>query len=165
MLLPDPVVAPPLLQLPPACAPKHDVQEMTDGATVTLRFVSLQGASCTLSCHRYATLRSLQRDICSLFGKNYPFCGASVCIGNQAFSDGDDVPFGSAVDDETVNVIFSRQVADPSGYDFVQRRLANRVTLADECAWEQQTDTGETDLSLEEWVRASRGQQAVFSDR
>ena len=165
MLLPDPVVAPPLLQLPPACAPRDDVPEMTDGATVTLHFVSLQGASCTLSCHRYATLRSLQRDICSLFGKNYPFCGASVCIGNQAFSDFEDVPFRCAVGGDTATVIFSRQQSEPSGHDFVQRRRTNRVSLADECAWEQQIDTGETDLSLEDWVWANRGKQAAFSDR
>ena len=164
MMLPDPA-APPMLRLPPACAPKDDAPEMTDGATVTLRLVSLQGSSCTLNCHRYATLRSLQREICSLFAKNYPFCGVSVCIGNQAFSDFEDVPFRCAVGGDTATVIFSRQQSDPSGYDFVQRRRANRVSLADGCAWEQQIDTGETDLSLEDRVWANRGKQAAFSDR
>ena len=168
MLLPDPP-APPLLELPPAGAP--DVPEMVEAeqellsATVTLRLVSMQGASSMLRCHRYATLRSLQRDICSLFGKNFPFWGASVCIGNQTFSDGDNAPFRCAVDGDTATVIFSRQQTDPSGYDFVQRRLANRVTLEDECAWEQQVDNGETDLGLEEWIWASRGKQVAFLDR
>ena len=168
MLLPDPAT-PPLLQLPPAGVP--DAPEMAEAdqeflnATITLRLVSLHGASSTLSCHRYATLRSLQREVCSLFAKNYPFCGVSVCIGNQAFSDGDDVPFRCAVDGDTATVIFSRQQSDPSGYDFVQRRRANRVTLADECAFEQQVDSGETELSLEEWIWANRGKQAAFSDR
>ena len=164
MVLPDPA-APPMLRLPPAIAPKDDAPEMTDVATVTLRLVSLQGSSCTLNCHRYATLRSLQREICSLLAKNYPFCGVSVCIGNQAFSDGDNAPFRCAVDGDTATVIFSRQQTDPSGYDFVQRRRANRVTLADECAWEQQVDNGETDLSLEEWIWASRGKQLAFLDK
>ena len=168
MLLPDPA-APPLLQLPPAGAP--DDPEMAEAdreflsATVTLRLVSLRGASCTLSCRRDATLRSLQRELCSLFGKNHPFTAASVCIGNQAFSDGDDVPFRLASNDETVSVVFGRQVGDPSGYDVIQRRRANRISLADECAWEQQVDTGETRLSLEEWIRVNRGKQAAFSDR
>ena len=168
MLLPDPAT-PPLLQLPPAGVP--DAPEMAEAdqefpsASVTLRRSSLHGASSTLSCHRYATLRSLQREVCSLFAKNYPFCGVSVCIGNQAFSDGDNVPFRCAVDGDTATVIFSRQQTDPSGYDFVQRRRANRVTLADECAFEQQVDSGETELSLEEWIWANRGKQAAFSDR
>ena len=75
------------------------------------------------------------------------------------------VPFRLASDDETASVIFSRQLSDPSGYDHIHRRRANRVSLADECAWEHQVDAGETDLSLEEWLWANRGRRAALSDR
>ena len=155
MMLSDPP-APPLLRLPPACAPSDEAPEVTEAdrqpSTVAVRLVSLEGATCTVSCHRYATLRSLQKQLCAAFGKNYPFTSARVCVDKEAFSDGDDVPFRTAVDHQTANVIFSRQVTDPSGYDEVSRKRGNKITLAHECAWEQARAKGETTLDLEEWM-------------
>ena len=155
MMLSDPP-APPLLRLPPACAPSDEAPEVTEAdrqpSTVAVRLVSLEGATCTVSCHRYATLRSLQKQLCAAFGKNYPFTSARVCVDKEAFSDGDDVPFRTAVDHQTANVIFSRQVTDPSGYDEVSRKRGNKITLAHECAWEQARAKGETSLDLEEWL-------------
>ena len=155
MMLSDPP-APPLLRLPPACAPSDEAPEVTAAdrqpSTVAVRLVSLEGATCTVSCHRYATLRSLQKQLCAAFGKNYPFTSARVCVDKEAFSDGDDVPFRTAVDHQTANVIFSRQVTDPSGYDEVSRKRGNKITLAHECAWEQARAKGETTLDLEEWM-------------
>ena len=157
MMLSDPA-APPLLRLPPACAPKDEAAEVAEAdrqpssTTVTVRLLSLEGAACTLSCNRYATLRSLQKQLCSALGKNYPFTSATVCIDKEAFSDGDDVPFRSAVDHQTANVIFSRQVSDPSGYDEIARKRGNKITLEHECAWEQARAKGETALDLEEWL-------------
>ena len=157
MMLSDPP-APPLLRLPPACAPSDGAPEVTEAdrqpsnATVAVRLVSLEGATCTLSCHRYATLRALQKQLCSAFAKNYPFTSATVCIDKEAFSDGDDVPFRSAMDHQTATLIFSRQVTDPSGYDEVSRKRGNKITLEHECAWEEARAKGETTLDLEEWL-------------
>ena len=157
MMLSDPP-APPLLRLPPAGAPGDEAPEVTEadrkdlGATVTVRLLSLEGASCTLSCSRYATLRSLQKQLCSAFGKNYPFIAAAVCVGKDAFSDFEHVPFRSAVDDQAVSVVFTRQLTDPSGYDDIGRKRGYKVTLEHECAWEQARARGETTLDLEEWL-------------
>ena len=157
MMLSDPP-APPLLRLPPACAPSDEAPEVTEAdrqppsTTVAVRLVSLEGATCTVSCHRYATLRALQKQLCAAFGKNYPFTSARVCVDKEAFSDGDDVPFRTAVDHQTANVIFSRQVTDPSGYDEVSRKRGNKITLEHECAWEEARAKGETTLDLEEWL-------------
>ena len=157
MMLPDPAL-PPALQLPPAmaCSEAPVTEDQRRPSEVTVQLVSLEGATCSLTCRRHATLRSLQRELCSLFGKNFPHMAASVCIGESAFSDFDHVPFRLAADHQTVNIVFSRQQTDPSGYDFIHRSRGDRVSLDDECAWEQLVASGETDLSLEEWCWANR---------
>lgn len=44
--------------------------------TVTARFVSLQGEPKVLSFARDASLHDMQKDLCSAYGKYYPFIEA-----------------------------------------------------------------------------------------
>ena len=111
MMLPDPA-EPTVLHLPPAAIAPGDgeetVAEKSVPNIVTANFVSLEGASVDLTFQRQATLRAMQKQLCAAFGKNFPFTAAAVCIGEEAFSDFEDVPFRLASNYETVNVIFTR---------------------------------------------------------
>ncbi len=147
---------PPALQLPPAdCASSDDAPETTEinhPSTVAVTCVSLEGATVHLVVQRQATLRAMQKQLCAAFGNNYPYTAAAVCIGEEAFSDFEDVPFRLASNYETVNVIFTRQISDPSGYVEISSKRANKITLEEECVWEALVAKGETQLELEEWV-------------
>ncbi len=105
MQLPDPA-APPALQLPPAAIQNITPIDESEQLDVTLSLVSLEGATSSLKCCRHSTLRSLQRNLCASFGKNYPHTAAAVCIEHVTYADFDDVPFLATVNHQVVNVIF-----------------------------------------------------------
>ena len=47
-----------------------------ESETVTAQYVSLRGQEQTLSFARDASLHDMQKDLCSAFGKYYPFIEA-----------------------------------------------------------------------------------------
>ena len=155
MQLPDPA-APPALQLPPAAIQNITPIDESEQLDVTLSLVSLEGATSSLKCCRHSTLRSLQRNLCASFGKNYPHTAAAVCIENITYADFDDVPFLATENHQVVNVVFYKQQADPSGYDIILRSPSARISLEEECSWEQQLASGETNLALKDWYWARR---------
>ena len=155
MMHPDPA-DPPKLQLPPAAIPSGNgegaVAARSTPDTVAVTFVSLEGTCVHLTFQRHTTLKAMQKQLCSAFGKNFPHAAAVLCVGAKAYSDFEDVPLLEAVNHETANVTFVRQLTDPSGYDQISRKRANRITLEEECTWEALVAKGETQLELEEWV-------------
>ena len=172
MMLPDPVASPPILQLPPAaCATSDDVPAdvgaQPPSSMVTVRCVSLEGATVELTFARDTTLRAMQKPLLRAFGKNYPYSSVAACVGEKAFSDFEDLPLRGALPGDTINVVFARQISDPSGYDQIDRKRGkhgNKVSLEDECRWEAQTIAGETDLGLDEWIFSTKnigGQMSV----
>jgi hypothetical protein len=160
MMLPDPLAAPPSLQLPPAAsdgdAPDAMEIKPAPSSTVNVRVVSLQGASVDMTFQRHTCLRAMQKQLCAAFGKNFPYSTAAVCVGNEAFSDFEDIPLRLAEDHQTVSVIFQRQISDPYGYDEIGRKRGNKITLEQECTWEALAASGETTLGLEEWAFSSK---------
>ena len=120
---------------------------------MAVTFLSLEGVSVILEFPRQATLKAMQKQLCSVFGKNYPYTAAYLCVGAKAYSDFESIPLLEATDHETANVTFVRQVSDPSGYVEVSRKRSNKITLREECAWEDLVAKGETDLDLEELGR------------
>ncbi len=159
MMGPDPADPPTLLLPPAACASSDDAPETTEinhPSTVAVTCVSLEGATVHLTFQRHTTLRAMQKQLCAAFGKNYPYTAAAVCVGEEAFSDFEDVPFRLASNYETVNVIFTRQISDPYGYVEISRKRSNKITLEEECTWEALVAKGETQLELEEWVFSSQ---------
>ena len=126
---------PPFLQLPPAALSIGDgTPESVDepSAAVCVTFVSMEGSTCVLRCQRHATLRSLQRPLCSAFCKNYPYNAANLIIGGQAFSDFNDVPLLTAADYDCASVVFAKQLSDPHGYDQISRLRGNKITLEED---------------------------------
>ena len=153
MMHPDPA-DPPVLQMPPAAA--DGVQQSSavehPSTMVTVTCISLEGASVELNFPRHTTLRAMQKPLCSAFGKNWPYSAAAVCVDEEAFSDFEHVPLRAAKDFDKANVGFTRQISDPYGYDQISRKRGIRITLEDECTWEELATRGETDMDLEEWV-------------
>ena len=149
MMRPDPA-DPPAFELPAACSPNGY------GDTVVVTFISLEGVSVILDFPRRTTLKAMQKQLCSAFGKNYPYTAAYLSIGTKGYSDFDATPLLEAVNGDTANITFVRQIADPSGYVEVARKHANKITLQQECAWEDLVAKGETNLSLEEWIFSAR---------
>ena len=126
---------PPFLQLSPAALSIGDeAPESVDepSTAICVTFVSMEGATCVLRCQRHATLRSLQRPLCSAFCKNYPYDAANLIVGGQAFSDFDDVPLLTASDYDCANVVFTKQLSDPHGYDQIARKRGNHITLEED---------------------------------
>ncbi len=81
---------------------------------------------------------------------------AVLCVGAKAYTDFESIPLLEATNHETVNVTFVRQISDPSAYDQISRKRANKITLEEECTWEALVAKRETQLELEEWVFSSQ---------
>ena len=109
-----------------------------------------------------ADLRSLQKQLCELFGQRFPKMMDAVRIGGEKFDDFGDKPFGDVQDGATVEVLFER-TTDPFFYDLIDR-TQRCGTIEEEILWETERVGGTTLLSYKEWLREQRRSLEAFAE-
>ena len=109
-----------------------------------------------------ADLRSLQKQLCELFGQRFPKMMAAIRIGGERFDEFGDKPFGNVQDGETVEVEFE-QTTDPFFYDLADR-TQRCGTIEEEILWETERADGTTLLSYKEWLRERRRALEAFAE-
>ena len=107
-------------------------------------------------------LRSLQKQLCQLFGESFPKMKAVVRIGGERFDEFGDKPFGNVQDGEIVEVEFE-QTTDPFFYDLADR-TQRCGTIEEEILWETERVGGTTLLSYKEWLRERRRALEAFAE-
>lgn len=122
---------------------------------LTVEFEDLDaGTSVTRLLENSVTLRELQRDLRSAFGKPFPKMQANLVIGDRVFDGFIDTPFSDMLEENgviEVTVCFCR-TTDPFFYDQADRTKL-KYTLADEVAYDTAKESGATELSFSEWLR------------
>ena len=97
-----------------------------------------------------ADLRSLQKELCQLFGQPFPKMMATVRVDGERFDDFGDTPFCAVQDGAQVEVEFER-TTDPYFYDLADR-TQRCGTIEEEILWETERAEGTTLLSFKEWL-------------
>ncbi len=89
-------------------------------------------------------LRDLQRVLCVLFRRNFPWHRASVVVGEAAHDHFEAQPFLSCEEEAevAVTVVFLRNVEDPFFFDAADRR-GPRATVLEEAEWEEAVRAGD----------------------
>ena len=105
---------------------------------------------------RNICLRDLQRDLCRLYRQRFPKMLAVLEVQGNLFDDFDESPF-VAVQGEQVEaaVSFQENKCDPYFFDWIDRR-EQKTSLEEEMQWEEERESGTTDLTLEDWMCARR---------
>jgi len=97
-----------------------------------------------------ADLRSLQEELCRLFGKPFPKMTATVRVNGESFDDFQDTPFRALDPGSLVEVGFE-QTTDPYFYDLIDR-TQRPGTIEEEILWETERAGGTTLLAFKDWL-------------
>ena len=105
-----------------------------------------------LEVEKRASLRHVQKLLCSIFAERFPCMKASVVVRGEHFASFLDRPFFNCEDGDEIEVAFS-PTDDPFFYD-LNDRSSHKISLEDEMAWEEARASGSTTLDLQAWLRA-----------
>ena len=124
---------------------------------IEVTFEKEDGHLLTTELPKEATLRDLQRELCSLFKKPFPKQLAKrVSVLEGDYCDQDDKPFMDVILDKvSAKVAFAENTTECYFYDMVHR-TGPKATLAEEIAWEEECEKGLTNQSLKEWLASRR---------
>ena len=115
-----------------------------------------------LPVQQEADLRSLQKEICQLFGQPFPKMMAAVRVDGERFDDFGDMPFRAVQDGAQVEVEFE-QTTDPYFYDLADR-TQHRGTIEEEILWETERAEGTTLLSFKDWLSERKWPFIAFAE-
>jgi hypothetical protein len=121
-----------------------------------------------LSVYREATLRDVQKQLCTMFRRPFPKTKCLLNVAGVRYEDFTERPFEDLVVDFTPCRIYFEPTDDPYFYDLEDRRSTSKLTLHEELKME--SEMGDTLPrrwpSGPSWFRAARehyGEIPVFS--
>ena len=98
---------------------------------------------------REASLRNVQKEICSVFGERFPAMKADIVFGKAVFDSFIDRPFVACADGDVMEVRFQPS-DDPYWYDFADRRMP-KVSVDTDIEKEAAVTGAETSITPVEW--------------
>ncbi len=105
---------------------------------------------------RNICLRDLQRNLCALYKQHFPKMIAILEVQGDIFDGFHQSPFVAAYGEQVeATVSFQENRFDPFFYDWIDRR-EKKISLEEEMRWEEEKESGTTDLSLDDWICARR---------